>query len=275
MYKKIKKQIIDSFPLQFNIVEGIMMQSIGIRINSNSEKTFNQSKFGGFPSISNNIMPHLESNNHFKMLCEIHLEEIALLNKDNLLPNKGILYFLINSNSTKFESSDYKVIFSKSQISENSKFEGNISKEYFTEKNLIFFEHFTFPSYQEKLRLEINDLIDDDIIETIYEEICEITEQTLEIGHQILGEPQATQGTVKYWWALKYLGYDSSEEFNDEQKLQISMIQNDFILLLQIDLEDENVSFDNFETGVLYFGITRKDLKNQNFSKVILVYQSS
>ncbi|EDP94190.1 DUF1963 domain-containing protein [Kordia algicida OT-1] len=275
MYEEIKKSIIDSFPLQFNIVEGIIKHSIGLRISVDSRKKNNQSKFGGFPSIYKNSKPDLNSNNEFKMLCEIHLAEIKLFDKYKLLPSNGILCFFINPNSTRFEFNDYKVIYSETSTDKILISEIKFSNAVFTENSLVFFEHYTFPSYQEKARLEIEDTIDDDVIESIYEEICEITEQTLEIGHQILGEPQATQGTVKYWWALKYLGYDKYDELNVSQQQEISTIQDDFVLILQIDLEDENISFTNFETGVLYFGITKNDLKNKAFEKVVLVYQSS
>ncbi|MBC8753925.1 DUF1963 domain-containing protein [Kordia sp. YSTF-M3] len=275
MYNKIKKTIINSFPLQFELVEEILKPSIGIVANEKQISSNKFSKFGGFPIVNKNhpLLSFLDFN--YSMLCQINIIELKKIDIEYQLPNQGILYFFINPNLTKFTSDNYKVVF----IEGNGDFEfikeERVSEVVYNESEINFFEHYTFPSYQEKSRLKISDKIDDDIIESIYEEVCEITGKSLEIGHQILGEPQATQGTVKYWWALQSLGYAEFESLNNSQKQEISNLQEDFILLLQIDLEDPNLSFTNLETGALYFGILKDDLKNKNFDNVVLVYQSS
>jgi len=275
MYNKIKKTLINSFPLQVSIVEEILKPSIGIIANKRQIHANKLSKFGGFPIIDSNHQSSSFLDFDYSMLCQINIAELKKLDAEYQLPNKGILYFFINPNLTRFTSDNYKVVFIDDNNNVQFKKEEQVSEIVYDESEMSFFEHYTFPSYQEESRLKISDKIDDDIIESIYEEVCEITGQSLEVGHQVLGEPQATQGTVKYWWSLQSLGYDELENLNESQKIEVSNLQDDFVLLLQIDLEDPNLSFINFETGVLYFGILKDDLKNKNFDNVVLVYQSS
>ena len=47
------------------------------------------------------------------------------------------------------------------------------------------------------------------IIDEIESEIfINTTDIKYDIEHQILGHPTAVQGTVRYWWATKYLQFD-------------------------------------------------------------------
>ena len=275
MYNSIRKNIINSFPLQFKIVEEILSPCIGISPLSENKSNQKFSKYGGQPFVvKNDSLKSVKSS--FSLVCQIDLSELTKLKIQSPLPNNGFMYFFIDHKLTRFTDDCFKVIFIENNLDSSTEPHSvEFSEMIFDQVYLDFFEHYTFPSYQEKKRLQLAEKIDDDDIEMIYEEICEITGQSLEIGHQILGEPQATQGTVKYWWALKLLGFEESQPLSTNQKNQIDEIQDDFVLLLQIDLEDTKVSFANFETGILYFGILQNDLKNKNFEKVVLVYQSS
>jgi uncharacterized protein YwqG len=85
----------------------------------------------------------------------------------------------------------------------------------------------------------------------------------------------ALQGTVKFWWAAKYLEINTNTEISKEDMDRINWIAEDFILLLQIDFSDSKIEIDNFGDSIAYFGIHKTDLINRDFSKVVLEMQNT
>lgn len=93
--------------------------------------------------------------------------------------------------------------------------------------------------------------------------------------HQVLGHPRALQGTVRFWWAAKYLGFEEKNVFSEYEIQLINNEEENFLLLLQLNFGDMNIEVDSFGDSVAYFGIHRKDLQNKNFDNVVLVMQNT
>ena len=146
-----------------------------------------------------------------------------------------------------------------------------------SERNLKFFQHYTFPSYQDHEMevlshkgIELDDFIDENEFE-----IRELLLGNVDTPcHQILGQPLALQGTVKYWWAAEHSKF--AAPYSEKQKTELCEMEKKFHLLLQIDLENENLDIQNYlGDGMAYFGIHQDDLEIQDFSKALLVIQNT
>ena len=269
--EEIDKLIKEHFGEKSELVESILKPSVGIRINenSNSEKL---SKFGGLPKVKSSF--HLPKNKEYSLLCQLDLSELKAFDVENLLPKEGILYFFIDNSLKNFSEENCSVVFYQKY---NSKLDLIYQDQHlnciYKEVQFDFFEYYSFVSYQENEYLKLGKEIDGNLIDDIMEDILFNTNQ-IGVGHQILGAPQALQGGVYYHFAHKYLGF-KDYNLNERQKNEIAQIQDDFILLLQVDLEDTRFSFSEFNMGVLYFGILKEDLNNLRFDKTVLVFQST
>lgn len=242
-------------------------------IPTSSSKT-NSSRIGGYP-------PTLEEKwlklNDCSLLFigQISLNQIR--NIDNVLPPMGNLYFFITIDDIGYRYPDregeFKVVYSEENL---AKADCDENFQTIKEYSISFLEKYTFPSYQEHLIVQ-NDLIPEDInfIEEVEYEVSTLINENYLFGHQIFGHPKAMQGTVRFWWAMKYLGYEDVTKLSDIERLKINNEEENFLLLLQIDFSDPKIEINNFGDAFAYFGIHKNDLQNRNFEKVVLVMQDT
>lgn len=253
-------------------IKSLSLPSIGFKIESISNK-FNISKIGGYPSISEDRWP-LNNGKPLLFLGEISLEEISTMN--NLLPKKGVLCFflLVDDIGNRYPDSngEFKVLYVENQIERFFSKEYNIIKEY----NISFFEYYTFPSYQESI-IEENNINDEDlyIIEDLESEIQFLINENHGIEHQLLGHPKAVQGTVRFWWSMKYLGFEDLSRLSKDDIKRIKEEESQFILLLQFNFEDPKIEVDHFGESIAYYGIHKQDLENKNFENAVMVIQNT
>lgn len=273
--ENINKFIIDLISNNFatNKDKIVSLLSTGFQfrlIDSDDDLSF--SKFGETPEWSVNSDMPKHNDKTLSFLCQIDLSEIN--HSEPLLHKKGILYFFMLKNENEFpdKKGEFKVIYSENYPSVNN----HTPKD--NDKKIIFAERLTFPSYQEYI-MEENNISEEESnsIDEIESEIFIKTNDIVyDIEHQILGHPAAVQGTVRYWWAMKYLQLD---EYISRTKEEIKIIQDEeenFVLLLQVNFYDPAiVGFDCFCDSVAYFGIHKKDLESNNFENVILVMQNT
>lgn len=255
-----------------DVVKPLLLPSLGFKINSMSP-TLNLSKIGGYPPIIKEDWSFLKEK-PFLFLGQISLDQIR--EKNNLLPQNGILCFFLLVDDIGYRYPDrkgeFKVVYIESPV------QNVINEEVVTikERSISFFEYYTFPSYQESILQHIN-LNEEDlnIIVDIIQEIQYSITGSFDVSHQVLGHPQAVQGTVRFWWAAKYLGFGDKTSFSEEEIKLINDEEEKFILLLQLNMGDPNIEIDYFGDCIVYFGIHKDDLQNMNFEKVILVMQST
>lgn len=255
-----------------DVVKPLLLPSLGFKINSMSP-TLNLSKIGGYPPIIKEDWSFLKEK-PFLFLGQISLDQIR--EKNNLLPQNGILCFFLLVDDIGYRYPDrkgeFKVVYIESPV------QNVINEEVVTikERSISFFEYYTFPSYQESILQHIN-LNEEDlnIIVDIIQEIQYSITGSFDILHQVLGHPQAVQGTVRFWWAAKYLGFGDKTSFSEEEIKLINDEEEKFILLLQLNMGDSNIEIDYFGDCIVYFGIHKDDLQNMNFEKAVLVMQST
>ncbi|WP_347921816.1 DUF1963 domain-containing protein [Pontimicrobium sp. SW4] len=242
-----------------------------------SEKSKNISKFGGIPLFSDDLDMDRFNIKSLSHLCQISVDEIMPYNEFNYFFDGGMISFFINLNlSFPIRRSDYKVFYH------------NCKKEYLTQRHehfvnspvldemfIDFYLHYNFPSYQnyKMLELETRGINLDEEIDEIQDFIDTNNNHfSNNIGSQLFGNPQAVQGTVSFHWAASALNL--SYPFTDQDLKKINEIEKEYILLLQVDFSDINVT-ENFGDGMLYFGIKKEDLMRKDFDNVELVYQST
>jgi len=235
-----------------------------------SESSKCNSKIGGITTSK------LSIPNNTQFIVQIDLSEIM---QNNVLPNKGFLYFYIRTDkndSYPTLKNEFHVAYEDYTINVNNPMEKN-KISFLKEKFMIFYNMITFPSYQESIWQKVK-VSDDDI-----EKVSEIEEEALEYiqnyeydaPHHILGHPNALQGTVRFWWAAKYLGFPEDQQFSEEDIFLIENEEDNFILLLQLNFADPNIEIDVFGDSIAYFGIHKNDLQNRNFENAVLVFQNT
>ncbi|MFA6275100.1 MAG: YwqG family protein [Pedobacter sp.] len=274
----LKEEIIKLIDTQNSInkdkIKSLLLPSLKFKLDDSVLAKFSSSKIGGYPPIFEEGYPSYNGI-PLTFLGQISLDQISST-INSLLPKSGLLYFflLINHVNNRYpdRKNEYKVLYKKNAEKEN------IDKKFpkILEFPISFFEHYTFPSYQENVIVE-NKLTDEDLnfIEDIESEIQYIESENFDVGHQVLGHPKAIQGTLRFWWAAKYLGFENIDTLTNEEIKKIKQIEDKFILLLQLDFSDPKIIIDDFGSSIAYFGIHKKDLENEDFDNVILVMQNT
>ncbi|MBV7269342.1 DUF1963 domain-containing protein [Winogradskyella luteola] len=270
MYEIVKKHIVEEYKSDHHLLLSLIKSNIGIR--KSEHKSI--SKFGGAPLLPRrfDIKEYLEKPLSF--LCQIFVDEFQSLDEYKYLKKGTILYFFINPNlSYPIKKEDFKV-FSLPYHKDFSKHKDS-NQLVFDELFLEFFSHYNFPSYQSYVmeKVEKDNFELDEEIEEIQDFINTYNNLTLDSeGSQLFGNPQAIQGTVSLHWAINSLRLNYN--FSEKELLKIRKEEEEFILLLQLDVSDIKFT-EVFGDGVFYFGIKKQDIVNNIFNNIELVYQST
>lgn len=263
--ESILEYIKDGFPLRSNLVSSLLKSSLLFK----RAKRKGFSKFGGKADLPDSCIESLSAEN-LSFLCQISLSEFSC--QDQLI-DKGILYFFIKSDFKRpIKNDDCKVVYTdefdmdKEDLKERADYRSTF---------INFKSSYNFPSYQsqeilelEKMGVEVYDQIEDlqEVIDS------EMNQDLVYKNCYLFGNPKAIQGDVKLRWACRELGY--RYPFSDKERLEISELQKEYELLLQVDLS--NIKIEGFfNEGLFYFGMKREDIINRNFDHVLLEYQSN
>jgi len=277
MKNKVIKLINQSDLESKKLIKSLLLPGIGFKL---TERKTHLSGIGGYPPIPDSQWP-VFNGEPLTFLGQISLKEIASLN--DLLPRSGMLcFFIYTGDKERFpgRKGEFKVLYVEEKdilTSASGRVASDDQFDPVKEYGVSFFDHYTFPSYQDGI-VEKNDLSDDDldIISDIEWEVRHslgITDH--DTIHQVLGHPHALQGTVRLHWAAAYCGIDIEDTLTEEELERTSREEDHFILLLQLDFGDPAIEIDAFGDSVAYFGIHKDDLMNLNFENVILVMQNT
>ncbi|WP_312345538.1 DUF1963 domain-containing protein [Chryseobacterium binzhouense] len=276
MFKNTILELIDEKIIENKeVIKTLLREGVGFKIES-KEIGFSSSKIGGQAPISDEQHPFLGIQ-PLTFIAQIDLNNINKMS--DIMPKNGILCFFIYTGDLGYRypsnKDEFKVLYLQDITQINN--QSLIKKENTIEEYPIsFFEYYTFPSYQEDI-IKKNNITDEEIniISDIEEEIMYSINEDFEIPHQLLGHPNALQGTVRFWWASKYLGFDDNSQYSAEEIKLIEKEEENFILLLQLNFGDPKIEIDGFGDSIAYFGIHKKDLEANDFENVILVMQNT
>ncbi|WP_412468771.1 DUF1963 domain-containing protein [Pedobacter sp. KLB.chiD] len=283
----IDNKINELFNEQASLIYRLISPAIGIQlldqnlpgmVSRETVQNFVKSKLGGMPDVADDFKWPAVDDLPLTFLGQINLSETSVFSSE--LPRTGVLYFFVaNRKSEAYESliSTFAIIYAESDELKNKrhKKDSEDNGSYF----IKFQQHYTLPSYQEKIIQDSNFYTKvQDKLEELKDYISELTSGDGDYcnRHHMLGEPNAIQGAVRMFWGAAIAR--PKDIYNEELHAYMELaeqIGDEFILLLQVDLCDKRIDLPNYGDNTLYFGIRKEDLLARNFGNVKLVIQNT
>lgn len=208
------------------------------------------SKLGGLPDMPIHLSPPLYKGRPLHFLAQLNMEQVKVYDKENLFPEKGILYVFydVEEQPWGFEDDEgcFKILFHEGDMTDLRRIEYLSSYPELEPLSCFGIQCNVFPSLPEYL----SDLADDEEEKRYWYLKHGLSELQLEWpkvrpSHQIFGHPCSVQNDVL------------DELCGDEENA---------VLLLQVDSDDEwDVMWG--DAGMLYFVIEREQLLNKQFDQ--------
>lgn len=261
--------------------------------NEDSE-ILNKSKIGGRPYLPKDFVWPYYQELPLSFLAQINLEEVKSLDKDNLLPNKGMLYFFYELETEEWgyelkNKGCAKVFY----YEDTSNFElidfPEDMEDYYKipEFKVNFKSNISLPSYEdfdnlnedekilEKYKIHKNFKDFEDKLFDEYSEIYDEYMESIESHTKLLGYPDIIQNSMEEECAAVTRGFNMGGiDYPKKYKEEIKKASKDWILLFQMDtVESDNYELIFGDCGHIYFWIKKDDLANKNFDNVWLILQ--
>ena len=275
-FKKIITEMLDN--LKKNEI------TLSTEFNNNSE-IVNKSKIGGKPYLPKDFIWPYYQGLPLSFLAQINLEEVSSLDKDKLLPDKGMLYFFYeletqewgynpqSKGCTKVFYFEDTYNFELIDFPEDMKdycevpefkvtFKSNISLPSYENFYLFLKEHDTFKEQD----ISFSDFI------PLYDELF-IPDNNYT---KLLGHPEVIQNPMEEECEAVTRGFDMGgiESYPKQYQKEIKSASKDWILLFQMDtVETDDYELMFGDSGHIYFWIKKEDLKNKNFEDIWLILQ--
>ena len=267
-------ELFEEYDLQHKKVELVKaaVPSIGLIKESAEEADVpvGHSKFGGLPDLPTHYSFPVFQDRHLSFLAQINLQETKPFDRDNKLPETGILYFFYDVmeqpwGMDKEDKGCFKVLY----------FDGSLDELVRTPYPEITEDYFPLPLFKigikELLTFSENPGLDldEDELENFFEfrdEAYQIEDSVIP-KHCMLGEPFNVQNDV----FEEILYYENDEKLKWESP-EIQKESKEMILLFQMDSDDDlDVMWG--DSGILYFCINQSDLQNKQFDQTKFTLQ--
>ena len=281
-FKKIITEILDN--LKKNEI------TLSTEFNNNSE-IVDKSKIGGRPYLPKDLTWPYYQELPLSFLAQINLEEVSSLDKDKLLPDKGILYFFYELETEEWgykpQSKGCAKVFYYEDISNFSliDFPENMEDDYkIPEFKVNFKSNISLPSYEDFFNLvedkeELEDITENefyDIYHSAYDELSKKYLVPIEKYIKLLAYPDVIQNSMEEECAAVTRGFNMGGiSYPKKYKEEIKKASKDWVLLFQMDtVESDDYELMFGDSGHIYFWIKKDDLANKNFDNVWLILQS-
>ena len=257
---------------------------ISTEFNNNSE-IVDKSKIGGKPYLPKDFVWPYYQELPLSFLAQFNLEEVSSLDKDKLLPSKGMLYFFYELETEEWgyhpESKGCAKVF---YFEDTSNFElidfPKDMEDYYKipEFKITFKSNISLPSYEnfylllkEDDAFKKHDISFNDFI-PLYDEIF-IPDNNYT---KLLGYPEVIQNPMEEECEAVTRGFDMGgiESYPKQYQKEIRSASKDWILLFQMDtIETSDYELMFGDSGHIYFWIKKEDLANKNFENIWLILQ--
>lgn len=250
-----------------------------------------RSKFGGQPALPAGFAwPRFEAANYdgetanrpLSFLCQIDLTEIAPLDRDGLLPKKGLLSFFYEMESScwGFDPADEGCVrvfcFEDTDALTPTALPEDLAEEHAVkEYDISCKAKDSYPSYEELARHADTDVDWDDYDEALEDLGYELDSER----HKLLGYANLVQGEMLTECERSARGLYSGDsksyrETPDDLKEEIRRAASDWVLLFQMaSIMDGDYELMYGDVGNLYFYIRKQDLAEGNFDRVWFALQ--
>lgn len=250
-----------------------------------------QTKIGGKPDLPPDFEWYyyegedfngVTENRPLSFIAQINCAEIKPYDKDDLLPDIGMLYFFYELGTMTWgyspeDKGSARVFYYDGDLSllKQTDFPETLDKDYIIpEKTPEFVSVSDVPDSGEVYEFYDADFQDDDY--DIYQELRE-SEFSDEIRIKLLGYADLIQNTIQCECEYVSRGYDYGNgvpDTSEEEKADIEKKAEDWILLFQLDtIETDDYELMFGDCGRIYFYIRKKDLAERNFENVQLILQ--
>ncbi|MBQ8496265.1 MAG: DUF1963 domain-containing protein [Clostridia bacterium] len=274
------------------ILKSLQRNEISVTVcETQSDASPYRSKFGGKPAVSADfVWPYFEAENYegevanrpLSFLGQINLQEMHPYDKENLLPDKGLLLFFYEMDSMCWgydpADDDCARVYYFEDIEQlkEADFPKDLQKGYeLKEYALSFSSKASYPDFE-----EVDCYIDLDCDWDDYDEALENMGYELESErHKLLGYADLVQSEMLTECERTARGLycgdaESYRKLSEEEKEDIKKSATDWILLFQLaSIQDDDYELMFGDLGNLYFYIRKQDLKERRFDKVRLVLQ--
>jgi uncharacterized protein YwqG len=315
MEEEARRFIWTKLPRVAGEIEKLFRYSIRISTRSidENELPIGASKIGGLPDLPDSIGWPEWKGLPLGFIAQINLSDVAALDKDDLLPKQGILYFFYDAKQSTwgfdpedrgsfacfYFDGDATLLGRATRPARLSDLEGIYSScalEFSQEMTLpergsIYIDRLGLTSDPNRWRIEMTP---DGVCTVEQVPISERPEQTNkeeeyyddltemlddwhgETVHRILGYPDPIQGDMQLECQLASNGIycGNPADYESPQALELESGQEDWQLLLQIDT-DENADMMWGDVGRIYYWIRRQDLERRDFDNIWMILQCS
>jgi len=278
------------------MLNNVKKNEITIFTESNKDnEILNKSKIGGKPYLPKDFVWPYYQELPLSFLAQINLEEVKSLDKDNLLPDKGMLYFFYELETEEWgyelkNKGCAKVFY----YEDTSNFElidfPKDMKDYcqVPEFKVNFKSNTSYPSYENFEKLNENDILlkkyeilerYDELNDNFFDNYCDFYEEYMdgfESYTKLLGYPDVVQNSMEEECVEVTRDFDMEavKASPKKYKEEIKKAAENWILLFQMDtVETDDYELMFGDSGHIYFWIKKEDLKNKNFDNIWLILQ--
>jgi len=259
----------------FDTIKPLIRPKIDLTLTPVDESTFEnaKSKVGGQPHLTKEQKwPKNELGKSLSFIGQLNFEEVSKYDQSGLLPKHGLLsfFYCADQETWGFDPKDgqrFKVQYFD-EVSELVKqnFPTDLeSHSIFKPNVLTFSSSLSIPSWQED---SIDGLIQD-------EDSDNYMEASSGSDNQIFGYANCVQGTMELECQLVTNGLfcGDSTGYEDLKREELEIGKEDWILLLQLDSEEDKTGMMWGDSGRIYFWIKHQDLANKAFDKTWCILQ--
>ncbi len=263
-------------------LKDLIKESISLITTSANEGDIRigSTKIGGMPDMPVDLVWPEHKGKPISLLAQINLEEIKNYDKDNVLPNTGMLYFFYDNSEQNWgydpaDKETFKIIHYDSELSvlKRIEFPDSLDKDCrFNPCSVEFKNYFTLPEY-DSYAIEALGLTNEEA--DLYIELLENSyDDDDDVIHSLLGYPVQIQGDMMLECQLVSNGLYCGDEvgYDDPKAEELKDGSRNWRLLLQIDTDD-NADMMWGDSGMIYFWIEEENLKKKQFDKSWCILQ--
>lgn len=265
------EKLFEAFDLEskFHLFKPLVRSKIDIELTPLSDEkiTIGQSKIGGKPDLtSTTAWPTTNSAKSLSFIGQLNCNEINKHETEGLLPKDGLISFFYCSDQEAWgfdpEDSDrFKVIYTEGfEDIQRKDFPTDLEEHSIFKSNELKFDNsLSLPGWQ-------HDSIDGILSDEEDDNYIEITSG---VENQIFGYANCVQSPMELECQLVTNGLYCGDAtgYTDPKRKALESGKDDWVLLFQIDSEEENAGMMWGDVGKLYYWIRRQDLKDKKFDQ--------
>lgn len=224
-----------------------------------------QSKVGGKPDLNSSTnWPQTNIKKSLSFIAQINCSELSEHDNDSILPSKGLISFFYDSEqeSWGFDPKDkdrIKVVYSaETESLSQQDYPADLEEESIFKSNKLQFDSsLSLPGWEHK---SIEGILSEDE-DNNYIDLSEGVE------NQLLGYSNCVQGPMELECQLVTNGLNCGDPsgYNDPRAKELESGSKNWILLFQIDSNEDSSGMMWGDSGKLYYWIKKQDLKDLNF----------